>query len=167
MLETIDESELIKTGRKVIKVDHGYVNHTCTKCNICKKNETGMLSNGRPHWLRHVINEDGNFDPNGNWDRKSYICVKCYDKECRKLPDSHTGLIKSMRKFRNKELPKDCSSGKGFIGEQIWCKARGVENCNIKKDNFAWYEKYRVYEKPYNDAYHNMNIEDCPILKDD
>lgn len=176
--------------------------------------------------------------------RWKWVCQSCYKKHYDKAPDSHNNLMKAMRKSRNKELSKDCTSGKGFIGEQIWCKARGVENCNIKKDNFTykydhspdleygivntkiatiemgawhftpkgkyahavlfcmdkewenvdrtyiipefemkmrtsititknpirgsqWYDKYRVDEKPYNNAYHNMNIEDCPILKND
>ena len=30
-----------------------------------------------------------------------------------------------------------------------------------------WYEKYRVDEKPYNEAYHSLSIEDCSVLKDD
>lgn len=249
MLETIDKSEIIKVVRKRTKTENGYVNHINTRCYICKRNETRILPNGRPHWLSYKVDKNGKFDSNGNWDRKSYICAICYDKEHRKLPDSDTNLIKSMRKFRNKELSKDCSSGKAFIGEQIWCKARGVDNCNIKMDNFAykydhppdpeygitntkiaslshhqgtieawqfspsgkynyvvlicmskdwkdvdriyiipeseakegtsitisknpyrgipWYEKYRVDEKPYNEAYHSLSIEDCSVLKDD
>lgn len=249
MLKTIDESEIIKIGRKIIKVDYGYVDHANTKCCICESKETRIQPNNRPHWLKYKVDKDGKFDSNGSWDEKSYICEICYDKEHRKLPDSNANLIKSMRQFRNNELSKDCSSGKAFIGEQIWRKARGVDNCNIKMDNFAykydhspdseygitntktaslshhqgtievwrfspngkydhavlfcmsknwkdvertyiipesemkkgtsititknpsrgvpWYEKYRVDEKPYNDAYHNMNIEDCPVLKDD
>ncbi len=249
MLEIIDKSEIIKIKRRTTKIDCGYVDHKNTTCHICKGKETRIQPNGRPHWLKYKIDKDRKFDPNGNWDEKSYICGLCYDKERRKLPDSNVNLIKSMRKFRNKELSKNCSSGKAFIGEQIWCKVRGVENCNIKKDNFAykydhshdpeygitntkiaslshhqgiieswhfdtkgkyvhavlfcmnknwddieriyiipekemkkrnsitisknpyrgipWYEKYRVDEKIYNYTYHNMNIEDCPVLKDD
>lgn len=28
-----------------------------------------------------------------------------------------------------------------------------------------WYEDYRIDEKPYNDVYHSMKIEDCPVIK--
>jgi hypothetical protein len=33
--------------------------------------------------------------------------------------------------------------------------------------NYAWYEEYRIDEKPYNDTYHSMNIDNCPVIKDD
>lgn len=33
-------------------------------------------------------------------------------------------------------------------------------------DEYRWYEKYIVDEKPYNDIYHNLNEEDLSILKD-
>lgn len=234
----------------MIKGKNG-IEHNNTICFICASKNTRLKPDGRPTWFRYTVDKNNVFDLKSTiWDRKSYVCSKCYEKESRKLPDSRTNWIKSQRKFRNKELPKDCSSGKAFIGEQIWCKTRGVDNCNIKMDNFAykydhspdqeygitntkiaslnhhqgtveawggfhtngkydnavlicmdknwenvervyiipeyemkkrsnvtisknpyrgipWYEKYRVDEKPYNDAYHNMNIEDCPILKND
>ena len=138
MLKTIDESEITKIGRKITKIDCGYVDHTNTKCCTCESKETRILPNNRPCWLKYKIDKNRKFDPNGNWDEKSYLCSICYDKERRKLPDSNDNLIKAMRQFRNNELSKDCSSGKAFIGEQIWRKARGVENCNIKMDNFAY-----------------------------
>jgi len=29
----------------------------------------------------------------------------------------------------------------------------------------AWYEQYRIDEKSYNDVYHSMKIDDCPVIK--
>jgi len=29
----------------------------------------------------------------------------------------------------------------------------------------AWYEQYRIDEKPFNEIYHSMKIDDCPIIK--
>jgi len=34
-----------------------------------------------------------------------------------------------------------------------------------ENDEYRWYEKYIVDEKPYNDIYHNLNEEDLSILK--
>lgn len=34
-----------------------------------------------------------------------------------------------------------------------------------KNDNNHWYDEYRVDEKPYNDAYHNLNGEDLKFRK--
>lgn len=31
----------------------------------------------------------------------------------------------------------------------------------------AWYEEFRIDEKPYNETYHSLSIEDCPVIKDD
>lgn len=37
----------------------------------------------------------------------------------------------------------------------------------INPSRRAWYEDFRVDEEPYNSTYHNMKIEDCPVLRDD
>lgn len=29
----------------------------------------------------------------------------------------------------------------------------------------AWYEEFRIDEKPYNETYHSLSIEDCPVIK--
>lgn len=115
-----------------------YVNHTTTTCTICKRDCTYILPNRRPHWLKYKTDENGNFKKDGKWDKSSYICNLCYNKENSKLPNSNINIIKSQRKFRNKQLSINCTSGRGFIGEQIWCKVRGVKNCNIETDNFSY-----------------------------
>lgn len=138
MLGIIDESDIIKIGRKITTARYGYVNHTNTICHICNVNNTRILPNGRPHWLEYKADKDDKFDPECHWDGKSYLCRTCYDRERRKLPNSHENWIKSQRKFRNKQLSIYCESGKTYIGEQMWCKVRGVKNCNIEKDNFAY-----------------------------
>lgn len=51
MLGIIDESDIIKIGRKITTARYGYVNHTNTLCHICNVNNTRILPNGRPHWL--------------------------------------------------------------------------------------------------------------------
>jgi hypothetical protein len=73
------------------------------------------------------------YDTNGNFTGR-WLCKSCYTQDYNRRPDSHAGLLRLMSKWRNKELSRYCTSGKAFIGEQIWCKARGVENCNIKEE---------------------------------
>ena len=34
-------------------------------------------------------------------------------------------------------------------------------------DHDQKWKEFRVGEMPYNNTYHNTNIEDCPVLKDD
>lgn len=82
------------------------------------------------------------FGDKENWDEKSWnICFNTKD------PRSHQNLQKLMTKSRNKQLGKDTNRGKGFIGEQIFCKVRSVENCNLKLDNFN--SKVDVVDKEY------------------
>lgn len=168
----------------------------------------------------------------GDWTGK-WLCTSCQQKE--------------SADFRNNNLDPNSSHGKGYIFEQITCKARGIDNLNINDDNFnsiidhspdpeygiiqskgaiyntsdrswciyvesehekefdyiivhcmdnytknvervyifpkkvvikrshiriyknpsryTWYEKYRVDEKPYNDAFHNLDERDLSILR--
>ena len=231
-------------GEKRRKKGQIISDYTDIKCFICNSKETRIMLNGRPNWLKYKIDTNGNFKKDGSWDGKTYICNLCYRKETYKLPDNPYNKLKLNAKFRNKQLSKSSTLGKGYIGEQIWCKVRGVKNCNIEMntfnykydhspdpeygivntkyavfnnkynrwvfdtadncDNFccismnkeetdvnrvyiipkeeaekrtgitmsinskdSWYEKYRVDETPYNEAYHSMNLKDCPVLKDE
>jgi len=221
---------------------NAYVHKGLTVCRLCGTNETAFYQN-KALWHAYKV-KDNKFDLDGEWDKKNYICRNCYSNENEKR----------KRLSRNKELPKDTTRGKGFIGEQIWCVTRGVKNCNIEADNFnypfdhspdsvygivqtkisslgklyqyfywvfakepfdvkgelkekydnivlicmdidwnnvervyiipydvifklktisiprdgdTWYEQYRVDEKPYNDVYHSMKIENCSVIKNE
>ncbi len=217
------------------------VDHSNTTCYLCGSKETRTVR-GSPEWMAYRTDEKGNFKISGeNWDEKTYICFPCYHYEYKKLSHSWHSKRKAEAKWRNKELSKDSNCGKGFIGEQIWCKVRGVKNCNIelndfqskydhspdpeygitntkiatfnekgnywscgtggeydhlvlicmdskwdnieqvfiipkqvtikkngikiKKDSNSKYNKYKVNEKPYNEAYQTMSLENCPVLK--
>lgn len=215
-----------------------FVDHSNTLCKRCGGNKTRPCNEDgtRPQWFKYKINENSKFDINGKWTGE-YLCNMCYN------------VLSRNRKYVNKELSPDTNVGKGFIGEQIFSKVRGVKNCNIESGNFhnkqdhsidkdygivntkiatvskikvkdfyydgwkinphgeydnlciicmsmEWYdvervyiipirslgnktgiaiykssnskwEKYRVDEKSYNDAYHSMSLKDCPILKSD
>ncbi len=64
-----------------------------------------------------------------------WLCKPCYFKYKRNLPDSYNNTVKNMAKCRNKQLSIYSATGKGLIGEQTWCKWRGINNCNIEKNN--------------------------------
>ena len=36
---------------------------------------------------------------------------------------------------------------------------------SINSSSYSWYEKYRIDETPYNEAYHSLKLKDCPVLK--
>lgn len=44
-----------------------------------------------------------------------------------------------------------------------------AQGLTIYKDpkNRPWYEEYRIDEKPYNDTYHSMSIDNCEVIKND
>jgi hypothetical protein len=213
-------------------------------CFICGSKESGLCK-GKPLWFKYKIDEIGKFNFDGKWNNE-YICRSCYRKEEDKEPDSLHKLEKLNRLCRNGNLSKNSEAGKGFICEQIWCKARDLQNCNIITDNFhhkydtskddefgycqirsngflkesnrwnsfrtkgtyinlvlfcmnkdytnidrmyiipeieakkvkvitiyknnrvdSWYNKFQIDETPYNEVFHSMSLEDCPVLKSD
>lgn len=69
---------------------------------------------------------------NGNQTGR-YVCLRCYSV---KLPDSHQNIQKKMRDSRLCNLDIYSESGKTFVFEQVTCKARKLENLNLKNDNF-------------------------------
>ena len=158
-----------------------------------------------------------------------------------------------LANWRIGNLDPSTPSGKGFIGQQIVAKTYGVDDCNLKMNNFSfyvdlfghaeygfvevkirtfdkkhgrwnivgtyrelnditydtlfavcmdeywpwknvrrvyaipwevishktgfdiyqdppkradpWYEEFRIDEKPFNDTYHNMKLDNCPVLR--
>jgi|CXWL01.1.fsa_nt_gi hypothetical protein len=89
--------------------------------------------------LRKICKICGNNKTTGNWHKHSKnglypICKHCYDT-CD--PGSFASKIKADAKCRNKELGKDTTKGKGFRAEQGILCTIGIENCNIKENNFS------------------------------
>lgn len=80
------------------------------------------------------------YNENNIWTGQ-WICTKCNAKE-----DYHKNIAK-IANCRNKQLDPMSNHGKGFIGEQIFCKARGAINCNLKLDN--WRSKIDVIDIEY------------------
>jgi hypothetical protein len=112
------------------------VDHSNTKCCICGNSDTGKYPNGDPKWIRYK-------DKKGIWDRKSYICMKCYHsswyKDVGKIdPNSHNNIIKLMSKSRMGQLTIDDEQGIGLIGEAVVAKVRKLEIMSIKLDDFTY-----------------------------
>lgn len=186
------------------------------------------------------------YNKEGNWTGR-WLCKICYyNIDYKDRYDSQNNVIKRIRDFRIGNLDPNSETGKGYIFQQITCKARKIEDLNIKDDNFhspidhsrdselgiiqtkgavynpiskiwslsfqteqgkefdylivycmsrdmknvervyiipieeidkrigltiyknsitGWYNKYRVDEKLYNDAYHSLDKDDLPALR--
>lgn len=232
MLESIDINDI-----KIRETPKDYFEGRI--CCICKSDKTYIKPNGKPHWRSCKC---------GMENCTGYICEKCRMNIENNRPDSYSNLRKAGRLCRNKGILKDSNMGKGFIIEQVIAKFLGLENCNLKLDNFkakfdiyphpeygriqtmgrspyygdwffggrdfsgrisngdtlfivcmdknwkviiqvyrfptkdiihrtgitiynnpsrrVWYEDYKIDEKPFNDIYHSMNTDNCPVIKD-
>ncbi len=99
------------------------------KCCICGSNETYIKNTGEPWWIRYKIN--------GNWDRKSHLCMKCHIKE--RSPDC-----------KNRQFRITHSYGKGIIGEAVVMDVRKIKNYNIEVNNFC--AKFDLFGDPEYDV---------------
>lgn len=104
------------------------------KCFLCGKKETYVSKNGKEYWFTYK-------------DEK-FLCIDCHNHQ-----DENSGnywkKINALR--RNKKLHKNTTQGKGLRIEQIFVSYLGLDNCNIKKDNFNFnfdlfssYSGYRI-----------------------
>ena len=74
----------------------------------------------------------------GKKDCTGYICNKCAMKIRNRLPDSYNNANKSVKDIRTGNLDKDSSTGKAIISQAVVCNVLGVEDLNMKMDNFRW-----------------------------
>ena len=79
----------------------------------------------------------------GNGSCTGCLCKGCYMKGYHKNHkddiDSRDNIRKSMSKSRTGLLSRFTEAGKGFIGAQIVAKTYGLDDCNIKMNNFNFY----------------------------
>lgn len=88
-----------------------------------------------PIWRGHRCSKDN---------CTGYLCDNCHSK----FGDSKDNTIKNMRQFRTGMLDPSSAQGKGFIGARIIAKTLGLDDCNIKTNNFNFYidlSKHSVY----------------------
>lgn len=123
-----------KTGYKI-------KGRKCCKCG----NKTYVLQ-GKELWFKYKIDKDGNYDKNGYWDNRSYLCYKCYQD----IPvnyEIYRNKTRSMTQTRTGNLKIDSGRGKSLIDQAVVTKVLGIDDLNIKMDNFEYYidasnEKY-------------------------
>lgn len=114
------------------------------KCEICGSDETYIDCYGRRSWSY-------NKDKDGNW-TGGYLCNKCFNKYD---PDSYDNIRKHMRKVRTGCIEKGSNQYKSIISEATVCKVLGIENLNIKNDNFEY------YIDASHDKYGHIDIKAC------
>ena len=103
------------------------VDHDNTKCYKCGNNETYMTRGFDPAWHKY-------YDEKGNWDKKSYICGRCYQTYDSNSHNRFRKLTETL--CRNEGLSIDINQGKGVIGEAIVGKIRKLNVLSITLDNF-------------------------------
>jgi hypothetical protein len=120
MLDIIDKDEV--DTRKYIKgrkaVDR--------KCARCGGSNTQTDKYGREQWGNY-------YDKNGKQIKGQYICSKCRGIE------SYDNTIKTVRDIRINNLDIDSNLAKAVISQAVIAKALGIEDLNIKYDNYGWY----------------------------
>lgn len=107
-----------------LSIDERYIPKSSRMCCKCGKDETT-----KNNWYKYR-------DKIGKWDNKSYICHKCHMNDYNSTYDDDR---KITSKWRNGRLDPASLSGKGFIGQQIVSQTYGVEDCNLKMENFNFY----------------------------
>lgn len=115
-----------KIDRNKIGVSKHEREHTI--CCICGSNDTYVNISLVPDWRRY-------HDENGNWNRKSYVCRKCYY------------IVNYDALWRNGLLSRYSTVGKGLIGTDTVAITIGVDNLNIKMNNFNWYVDLSICSK--------------------
>jgi hypothetical protein len=97
-------------------------------CYLCKSSETYVKDGKYPFWLKYR-------DENGIWDKKSYLCNKCYGKDWYKKYQRDE--IKYQTDCRNIGFDKCSSQGKSIMSEAFIAKILGINIVSIDTDNFC------------------------------
>ncbi len=74
----------------------------------------------------------------GIWAGK-YVCMTHYRESYNRRPNASSRYENNFKKiadYRTGNLDPNCTSGKGYIGQKVTCKARNIDDLNIKNDNF-------------------------------
>lgn len=125
----------------VIEIIGEYEIKSCFDGRICRRcgdNKTYIGKDGSPKWHKFKIGEKGNYDRDGYWDRKSYLCNNCYFHFINKNrgPSNFVQFIKESSKWRNEKLSRYSNIGEGSIGQWIIAKTLELEDLTIKNENF-------------------------------
>lgn len=120
MLDIVDKDDV--DPRKYIK-GRKAIGRKCAKCGG-DYTQTGEYD--REQWGNY-------YDENGKQIKDRYICSKCRGM------DRYNETIKIVRNIRIDNLDIDSNLGKAVISQAIVAKVLGIEDLNIKYDNYGWY----------------------------
>lgn len=98
------------------------------KCCVCGNEKTGKNNNSNPLWYKY-------YDKKGLWDKKSWLCSRCYFKFYKRLPGS---VLNVDAKWRKGLLELNDSSAKGIIGEAVVAKVRRLEILSVNMDSLRY-----------------------------
>lgn len=118
MIELVDKSDIYIGHKGKIPIPEG------EKCCECGNKAVRRERNNKGIWSGR------------------YFCMTHYHESYSKRPDVSIIYENSLKKLkkgadhRTGNLDPNCTSGKGYIGQKVTCKARNIEDLNIKNDNF-------------------------------
>ena len=98
-IELVNDNDLWETkrGKYTRSEKRGAYKHKGeTKCFIDSEHKTKVDSKDHQCWYKYKLNKDGQYDKNGKWDGKLYICSACYAGDGK----SHPTLKRSDYKTR-------------------------------------------------------------------
>ncbi len=111
-------------SRWVVEDENGNID----KCPTREKLKNALLEDPPKRCYKcGRVNEDGNYD------LKDRLCSRCHQNE------ENDKFRKPLVNFRTGNLSRYTAHGLGYIGVQIVAITNGVEDCNIKMDNFCFY----------------------------
>lgn len=133
MISLIEEKDVVKIGRNIVEE---------RICCLCKGNDTYIAPDGKYDWRHCTCNKI---------DCTEYLCKDCWNKyyyyNIAKYDHESRDFILNAQ-FRTGKLSRYSTNGIGFVGAQIVAKTLGVDDCNIKMDNFCFYvdlSKHDIY----------------------
>lgn len=100
-------------------------NHKNTICSKCRNDKTYIKSNGEPQWITDC-------DDNGIWNG-GYLCNACYRKY------RYGYIQKTVTNYSTGNIAIDGIHALCLLSQAVVAKGLGVEDLNIKNDNFMWY----------------------------
>lgn len=120
-----ERNDIAKTGR----VRHYNKTNTCERI---KENGDICGEPLVPGKTRREYDKDGN--ETGRW-----LCYKCRGRDYQNLPDSHNSFVAANRNVRTGNIGKKSEQGKTIISQAVVAKYLGIEDLNIKMDNYSHY----------------------------
>lgn len=104
-------------------------NYNGMRCCICGSTDSKNFSK-IPKWLTCICNRQ---------DCKGFMCITCNSRYRNRLPDSLQNKLKGLRNCRTGNINLYSNQARCIIGEAFIVKTLGIDNLNIKMNNFRYY----------------------------